>query len=95
MTAADEWITPRGAAQPTVGWPPWRRALWYHAAFWARTWRGQVFSSFLFPILYLAAMGVGVGTLVNANSGGVDGVPYLDFVAPALLAMNAMQIASN
>ena len=40
-------------------------------------------------------MGLGVGKLVNAHAGGVQGVPYLDFVAPALLAMNAMQIASN
>ena len=95
MTTTRDPITARGAAQPTVGWPPWRRALWYHAAFWARTWRGQVLSSFLFPILFLASMGLGVGQLVNNHAGGVDGVPYLDFVAPALLAMNAMQIASN
>lgn len=88
-------ISARGAQQPIVGWAPWRRALWYHAVFWARTWRGQVLSSFLFPILYLASMGLGVGKLVNAHVGGVDGVPYLDFVAPALLAMNSMQIASN
>ena len=95
-TTRDEvTVTPRGAAQPTVGWAPWRRALWYHAAFWARTWRGQVFSSFLFPILYLAAMGLGVGKLVDAHAGTVQGVPYLDFVAPALLAMAAMQISSN
>ena len=57
VTTTREPITARGAAQPTVGWAPWRRALWYHAAFWARTWRGQVFSSFLFPILYLAVDG--------------------------------------
>jgi lipooligosaccharide transport system permease protein len=95
VTTTRDPITARGAAQPTVGWAPWRRALWYHAMFWARTWRGQVLSSFLFPILYLASMGLGVGKLVNAHSGGVAGVPYLDFVAPALLAMNAMQIASN
>ena len=94
-TTTPDTITARGAAQPTVGWPPWRRALWYNAAFWARTWRGQVLSSFLFPILYLASMGLGVGKLVNAHAGGVQGVSYLDFVAPALLAMNAMQISSN
>jgi lipooligosaccharide transport system permease protein len=95
VTTTSDPITARGAAQPTVGWAPWRRALWYHAAFWARTWRGQVFSSFLFPILYLAAMGLGVGKLVDAHAGTVQGVPYLDFVAPALLAMAAMQISSN
>jgi lipooligosaccharide transport system permease protein len=95
VTTTRDPITARGAAQPTVGWAPWRRALWYHAAFWARTWRGQVFSSFLFPVLYLAAMGLGVGKLVDAHAGTVQGVPYLDFVAPALLAMAAMQISAN
>jgi lipooligosaccharide transport system permease protein len=94
-TTPDSAISERGAAQPRVGWAPWRRALYYNAAFWARTWRGQVISSFLFPVLYLASMGLGVGKLVNAHSGGVQGVPYVDFVAPALLAMNAMQISSN
>lgn len=89
------WLTERGAAQPRVGWSPWRRSLWYHAAFWSRTWRGQVISSFLFPVLYLASMGLGVGHLVDANVHVVQGVPYLDFVAPALLAMTGMQIASN
>jgi lipooligosaccharide transport system permease protein len=91
---ATEVATTR-AEQPTLGWAPWRRAFWYHAAFWARTWRGQVISSFLFPVLYLASMGLGVGKLVNHHSGGVSGVTYLEFVAPALLAMTGMQIASN
>ncbi len=93
--ATDYAFTERGAAQPRVGWSPWRRVLWYHAKFWSRTWRGQVLSSFLFPVLYLASMGLGVGKLVNAHSGGIQGVPYLDFVAPAMLAMSAMQISSN
>ena len=34
------------------------------------------------PVLYLAAMGIGLGSLVRAD---VAGVPYLTFVAPALL----------
>jgi lipooligosaccharide transport system permease protein len=43
------------------------------------------------PILYLASVGLGVGLLVDQNSGGVDGVPYLVFLAPALLAAAAIQ----
>lgn len=43
------------------------------------------------PILYLASVGLGVGLLVDTNSGGVDGVPYLVFLAPALLAAAAIQ----
>ena len=30
-----------------------------------RTWRGSITTSFLYPVLYLAAMGVGLGSLVN------------------------------
>jgi lipooligosaccharide transport system permease protein len=45
------------------------------------------------PILYLLSVGLGVGALVDANSGGegIGGVPYLQFVAPALLAAAAIQ----
>ena len=43
------------------------------------------------PLLYLLAIGAGVGTLINRNSGGIDGVPYLVFLAPALLANAAIQ----
>ena len=43
------------------------------------------------PFLYLASIGLGVGSLVNANGGGLDGVPYLTFLAPALLASAAIQ----
>ena len=43
------------------------------------------------PVLYLASVGLGVGMLVDESSGGVDGVPYLVFLAPALLAAAAIQ----
>lgn len=44
------------------------------------------------PFLYLASIGVGVGSLVDANTtGGIEGVSYLAFLAPALLASAAIQ----
>lgn len=45
------------------------------------------------PVLYLASIGLGVGGLVNASLGpqGLGGVPYLLFLAPALMAAAAMQ----
>ena len=43
------------------------------------------------PLFYLLAIGAGVGTLINRSSGGIDGVPYLVFLAPALLANAAIQ----
>ena len=45
------------------------------------------------PILYLMSIGIGVGTLVSKNVGLVDGVPYLTFLAPALLLTAALQAA--
>src|ERR1700735_1829854 len=59
-----------------------------------RTWRGSIYSSVLNPVLYLGAMGLGLGALVNAHhSGGLGGVSYLVFLAPGLLAAAAMQTA--
>lgn len=51
------------------------------------------FVSFGNPLIYLLAIGVGVGALVDANTGGagVNGVSYLQFLAPALLATAAIQ----
>lgn len=45
------------------------------------------------PVLYLTAIGLGVGSLVSANLGqdGMSGVSYLVFLAPALMAAAAMQ----
>jgi lipooligosaccharide transport system permease protein len=57
-----------------------------------RTWRGSVVSSVLNPVLYLTALGFGLGKLVNR--GNALGIPYLEFVAPGMLAVVAMQIGT-
>jgi lipooligosaccharide transport system permease protein len=74
---------------------PALRALAYWLYQYKRTWRGSVTTSFLFPVLYLTAMGLGLGTLVDRHVHGVDHVSYLDFLAPGLLAATAMQIGGN
>ena len=45
------------------------------------------------PVLYLTAIGIGVGGLVSAGPGQQElgGVTYLVFIAPALMAAAAMQ----
>jgi len=45
------------------------------------------------PVLYLTSIGLGIGTLVDSNLGsqGINGVSYLLFLAPALLAGAAIQ----
>lgn len=45
------------------------------------------------PTIYLLSIGLGIGSLVDANTTGVDGVKYLTFLAPALLANAAIQSA--
>ena len=66
------------------------------ARVYRRTWRGSVVSSFLNPILYMFAMGVGLGSLVDANMpGGIDGVPYLTFLAPGILVATAMNTGAG
>jgi len=47
------------------------------------------------PLFYLIAIGIGVGVLVNQNSGtsGTGGVEYITFIAPALLASAAITAA--
>jgi lipooligosaccharide transport system permease protein len=60
-----------------------------------RTWRGTVISSFVNPIFFLSAMGLGLGTLVDASVNTDLGVPYLTFVATGLMAANAMQVGAS
>ena len=49
------------------------------------------------PVLYLVSIGLGLGTYIDKNAGpmGVDGVSYLTFLAPALLATAAIQGAMD
>jgi lipooligosaccharide transport system permease protein len=58
-----------------------------------RTFRASIFSSFLSPVMFLAAMGIGLGAYVSDPS-AIGGVPYIVFLAPGLLAATAMQSAS-
>jgi len=75
--------------------PMWLRAAAYWGFQYKRTWRSSVVTSFLIPVLYLAAMGVALGSLIDKHSHGVDGVTYVAFLAPGLLAGTCMQIGTN
>lgn len=59
-----------------------------------RTWRGTVISSFVNPVFFLSAMGMGIGSLVDRGDADL-GVPYLTFVAAGLMAANAMQAGAS
>ena len=73
------------------------RIIEWNFAVYRRVWRANLLTSFLQPILYLLAMGVGVGALVNKNTGSghiLAGLPYIAFVAPGLLATTAMMVGA-
>ncbi|HEY5487113.1 MAG TPA: ABC transporter permease [Candidatus Limnocylindrales bacterium] len=59
-----------------------------------RGWHSYLISGLSQPFLYLLSMGIGLGLYVNKNGGAPGGVPYLDYVAPALLVTQAMMAAA-
>jgi lipooligosaccharide transport system permease protein len=61
-------------------------------AWYRRNWRATAISSVLQPVLMLLSFGLGLGSLLRP--GAVGGVPYLVFLAPALLAAGCVQLAS-
>jgi hypothetical protein len=64
----------------------WRR--------YKHTWRASLFSSFVNPVMLLAAMGIGLGSLVDRD-GGPGGFAYVTWLAPGLLANIGMQTAAG
>ena len=86
---------PVGSPEPTARSTP-RAILAAYEHQWLlyrRTWRGSIFGSFAQPVLFLVAMGIGLGAFVDAGGGeeALGGVPYLQWLAPALLVSTVMQ----
>jgi lipooligosaccharide transport system permease protein len=70
---------------------PATSVLGYHLVGYRRTWRSSVFSTFLMPLIFLSAIGLGVGGYVNGS--GRLGVDYLSYLAPGVLASTALNVA--
>jgi lipooligosaccharide transport system permease protein len=68
-----------------LGWRRSPRVVERNMIVYRRIW-SVLISGFFEPVFYLLSIGIGLGKL----TGAVDGVPYQDFVAPALLAVSAM-----
>src|SRR5580765_6243306 len=76
---------------------PWglTRVVEQRALEYRRTFRSSVFTSFLSPVLFLTAMGIGLGGYVDRFGGAaLGGLTYLQFLAPGLLAATVMQSAA-
>lgn len=94
--AADEFPVRPTTARPSrvrvLGW-------WFVAEQYLRHMRTYLTSEVVMglgtPTLYVLLFGAGLGVVVDAGSGGVDGVSYLTFLAPALLLTAALMTASQ
>jgi lipooligosaccharide transport system permease protein len=67
-------------------WRVWRR----DATVWRKTWLIGFLPPFLEPLLYVAAFGVGLGSLMGALTWRGAGLTYLQFLAPGLVAAGVM-----
>lgn len=63
-------------------WKVWRRNF----DVFMKTYRVNFFPPLLEPIFYLFALGFGLGAIVTS----VDGIRYIQFIAPALVAISMM-----
>jgi len=70
------------------------RYLEHELTVYRRLWRSSLASSFLAPVLFLAAIGGTLGSSIDRHGANrFGGVGYLAWLAPGLLAANAMQVA--
>jgi len=64
----------------------WRR----NASMYARTWKLNILPNFFEPVFYLMSVGVGVGAYIQQ----MGGMSYVEFLAPGLVCVSAMNGAS-
>ncbi|OHE60714.1 MAG: ABC transporter permease [Thermodesulfovibrio sp. RBG_19FT_COMBO_42_12] len=60
----------------------WQR----HLTVYTKLYKSSIALNFVEPILYLAALGLGLGAFVK----DINGVPYINFIAPGIIASSSM-----
>ncbi len=73
---------------------PGQRKFEHSLFVYRRIWRGTIFGTVVSPVLYLTAMGVALGSLIPTMT-TFGGVPYIVFLAPGLVAAQAMQTGTQ
>ena len=64
--------------------------VWYrNMVVFVRTWQVNFFPPLVEALLYLFAIGLGIGSYVH----DINGIPYVNFIAPAILAIAVMNSA--
>jgi lipooligosaccharide transport system permease protein len=74
---------------------PMARVVEREARVWQRYWFKSVLTGVLMPVLFLLALGVGLGGMVDRNDADLGGLDYLVFVAPGILAASGVQYAAG
>src|SRR4249920_3470768 len=70
---------------------PYALAVWRrNAAMYQRTWKWNILPNFFEPVFYLFSIGIGVGAYVSE----MGGTSYIEFLAPGLVCVAAMNGAS-
>ncbi|HWM56284.1 MAG TPA: ABC transporter permease [Pseudonocardia sp.] len=88
---------PRSTGRALGFWPGVGLLVEHYWTWYRRNWRATAVSSVLQPLLFLLAFGVGFGSLIEGTgraAEATDGVDYLVWLAPALLAVSAVQSAA-
>ncbi|TNF50298.1 hypothetical protein EP232_00790 [bacterium] len=82
-------ILPTGSLIPDVTYRAYY--VWYRDfKVWTKFYKASLIGNLGEPLLYLLAMGWGLGRMV----GTVDGIPYISFLAPGLVCSAAMYSAT-
>jgi lipooligosaccharide transport system permease protein len=76
--------------QHALSWPYALSVCWRNAAMYRRTWKLNILPNFFEPLFYLWSIGLGVGAYVSE----MNGMPYVQFLAPGLVCVAAMNGAS-
>ncbi len=71
---------------PDLSWPLIYRVFYRNLKVFGKTWKANIMFNFLEPMLYLWAMGFGLGVYVNQ----INGLSYIEFLGPGLIASSAM-----
>lgn len=64
----------------------WQR----HLTVYTKLYKSSIVLNFVEPVLYLAALGLGLGAFIRE----INGIPYIKFIAPGIIASSSMFAAT-